>query len=275
MLAAAPLVYLFGIVRAPAEPLSSSDAKTAGGAEFGPCRTLLQGSLLAVVSDLRLEEGETLDNLMCEPATAQDLILHHHRVLEGMASQTAVIPLRFGSVFSDDEVVRSMLARGHDAFLDEIDGLDGAAEWGLKVFCNRNRLGERLSREKPEIADLRARVSNASEGKAFFLQRQLERLISAETDRAIVCCLDDAERRLDSVSRCFARGKTQPARLHGREAEMVFNGAFLVLQGGEDAFLEIVDDLRGACLGFDYEITGPWPPYSFVDCGLHGGENAA
>jgi len=277
MSVSAPLVYLFGIVRAHVPPECSTGVTTVGGAEFGPCRILPQGCLSAVVSDLRLPEGETLENFLRDPGRTEDTILHHHRMLAGMVSQSAVLPLRFGSVFSDDEGVRVELAKGHDAFLEEINGVDGAVEWGLKVFCNQGRLGEKLSRERPEIAKFTAIISGASEGKAFFLARQLERLVDEESDRAISRCLDHTKQRLEGIFQRFALGKIQPGRLHGHASEMVFNGAFLINWGREDAFFETVDDLRGAWsgFGFDYESTGPWPPYSFVQCNLHGGSNAA
>jgi hypothetical protein len=276
MSSSASLVYLFGIVRAHAPPGRSAGVTTMGGAEFGPCRLLPQGSLSAVVSDLSLPEGETLDHFLRDPCRAEKTILHHHRMLEGMVSQSTVVPLRFGSVFSDDEGVRAVLAKGHDAFVEEINGIDGAAEWGLKVFCDRGRLGEKLSCERPQIAELKLRLSSASEGKAFFLERRLERLVHEESDRAIIRCLDDTKQRLKRLSRRFALGKIQHGLVHGHDSEMVFNGAFLISRGSEEGFFAVVDDLCGAFsgFGFDYESTGPWPPYSFVHCNLDGGGNA-
>lgn len=270
-------VYLFAILPARSAPETLDGPGPDGEGIFGPCRAVPQDALWGVASDLMLPEGETLESLMADAGAAEDLVLHHHRVLEDLARQATVLPLRFGSVFSNDEALGAALAANQDTLLEALATIDGAVEWGLKIYGERGRLGERLAETLPEVAGLRAEASDASEGKAFFLGRRLARRIEEETDRAIDRCLDLTERRLEAVARRMTRSRPQPAEVHGRDSEMVFNGAFLVDRGGEDRFFEMVEDLRAAYagFGFDFEITGPWPPYSFVDCNLSGDGHAA
>lgn len=271
-----PSVYLFGIVRANARLHGSDVVATVGAAEFGPLRMLTDGELSAIVSDLSLPEGTTLDMLLQEPKQVEALVLHHHQVLEDVAGQVAALPLRFGSLFSNDDGVRETLVSGHECFLRSINDIDGAVEWGLKVFCNRSRLAERLRNENPEIAEFQAKVSGASEGKRFFLERRLERLIDDEVGHAIARCLDQTTRLIAPRCRRFAKAKVRSAQHDGQEAEMVFNGAFLIDRGREDGFSAAVDDLRLAYadFGFDYKTTGPWPAYSFVEGKLKEEGNA-
>lgn len=272
-----PSVYLFGIVRADARLEGPDVATKTGASAFGPWRMLTDGGLSAIVADLHLPQGTTLETLLQEPRQAEVLVVHHHQVLETVAGQAAVLPLRFGSLFSNEDGVRETLAGGQERFLQSITDIDGAAEWGLKVFCDRSRLGERLRNDSREIADFQAKVSGASEGKRFFLERRLERMIDDEAGHAVVRCLNHTHRLIEPLSKCHAGAKIRPAYLHGRESEMVLNAAFLIDQGREDGFLGAVHDLREAYsdLGFDYESTGPWPAYSFVEGKLNGDGNAA
>lgn len=268
-------VYLFGILRARSAPETLGRPGSTDNGIFGPCRDAPQDALLGVVSDLKLPEGETLESLMADASVVEDLALHHHRTLEHLARQAVVLPLRFGCVFSGDKALGAALAANQDTLLEALENIDGAMEWGLKIYCERGRLGEQLAETLPEVAELRGETSGASEGKAFFLGRRLERRMEEETDRAIDRSLEFAERRLEAVSRRMTRSRPQPPEMHGRASEMVFNGAFLVDRGGEDRFFGMVDELRAtyAGFGFDHEITGPWPPYSFVDCNLSGEDN--
>jgi hypothetical protein len=61
--------------------------------------------------------------------------------------------------------------------------------------------------------------------------------------------------------------KLQPAAVHGRADEMVWNNAFLVAKPDEERFFAVLDELRkvNRPFGFHYEINGPWPPFSFAD----------
>lgn len=277
MLFSKPLVYLFCIVRSGARLEGSEVAAKVGAVEIGPRRTLTIGDLSAIVSDLQLPQDTVLETLLQDPEQAEEFVLHHHRVLEDLAARTTVLPLRFGSLFSDDDSVREAIRNGRGRILRSIEDIEGAAEWGLKVFCDRARLSERLRRDKPEIAGLQTEVVRASEGKRFFLERRLERLLDDEAGHAILRCLDHTGQRLEPLCKHHTKGKIQPARLHGQGSEMVSNGAFLINRGREDGFFRAIDDLRRAYagFGFDFECTGPWPAYSFVDGKIRENGNAA
>lgn len=272
----APPVYLFGILRARSMPGDLGSDGPADNQMFGPCRGLRQGELLGIVSDLRLAEGETPEGILGDPGIAKGLVLHHHRVLDGLLRAATVLPLRFGCAFSGDDAVVAAMSASQSSLLEALGSVEGGMEWGLKIYCDRDRLGTRLAEAEPEIVRLRAEASCASTGKAFFLGRRLERQIEAESERAIGRCLDFVERRLEIVSKRMKQNRPQSAEVHGRDCEMVSNGAFLIALGGEQAFFEIVDDLRAAYagFGFDFETTGPWPPYSFVDLDMNGEDNA-
>lgn len=277
MLVLGSAVYVFGIVRAGVGPSGADAATKIGAVEFGPLRVLTDRDVSAVVSDLLLPEGTLIETLLQDPRQAEILILHHHRVLGQVAGQAAALPLRFGSLFSDDGGVREMLAKRRDRFLQAIAEIDGAAEWGLKIFCDRSPLGLRLCDENPRLAGLKAEIAGASEGKRFFLERRLEHLVDDEIGRAITQYLERAGRLLSPLCRRRAEGRIQPARLHGHGSEMVFNGMFLIDETCKDGFLLTIDELRQAPAdsGFEHEITGPWPPYSFVDGQLNGDGYAA
>jgi len=277
MSTSAPLVYLYGIVRTDLKPDFGTVSTPVGEVEFGPCRHLSNGGLSAIVSTMKPPEGRTLDDILQDDRGSKDLVLHHHRTLEALVGRQTVLPLRFGAVFGDDQGVERVMRHNHEALQAALDRIDGSVEWGLKIFCDRDRLGQWLASDNPAIAEMKEKIADASEGKGFFLGRQLDRLREKEADSAIARSIDRTVDRLGGVSRDIAVGKTQPAELHGHDSEMVFNVACLVNQGLEQSWFQVVDDLGRAYadFGFGYERTGPWPPYSFVSCKLEGDEDAA
>ena len=69
--------------------------------------------------------------------------------------------------------------------------------------------------------------------------------------------------------------KFQPAAVHGRADDMVWNNAYLVAKPAEERFFALIGELRKVHgpRGFHYEINGPWPPLSFADYRLVEREN--
>ncbi len=273
----APPTYVYGIVRTGSKPRFAEGPERDGTAEFGRPRLLPCGDLTAIVGDLVMPEGVSLDQLLRDDRQARKMVLEHHRVLEAVAGEHTVLPLRFGAMFTDDDRVSGALERNRDELLAALERIHDALEWGFKIYRDRHRLAAGLAKEIPAIVNLKKQIAATTEGKAFFLRRRLERVIEEETDQAVARCTNYSIERLRGVVRDFTPSGIQSAEVHGREGAMVFNGAYLVSRGAEQVFFERVDELHGAYagFGFDYETSGPWPPYSFADCRLESDDHAA
>jgi hypothetical protein len=59
----------------------------------------------------------------------------------------------------------------------------------------------------------------------------------------------------------------QPLELSGRRETMLLNGAYLVPVESQGRFAEAFEALRQEVGrdGIELVLTGPWPPYNFVD----------
>src|SRR3954462_10305509 len=103
-------VYVYGIVSA-----SAQGAVSSAGVEGADVRTIREGRIAALVSDLDTSQL----------AAARE-IRAHWRVLEAVSESATVLPVRFGTVMTDDEAVRERLLTSHEerlaALLDELAG---------------------------------------------------------------------------------------------------------------------------------------------------------
>jgi hypothetical protein len=61
------------------------------------------------------------------------------------------------------------------------------------------------------------------------------------------------------------RHPPQDPALTGRSGTLILNMAYLLDDEQVEGFLELVRDLDRRAPGIDVEVTGPWPPYSFID----------
>ena len=277
-----PRLYAYAIVRLRNGDPSPAPMDGVGGR---PVRTISRGGLAALISDLTPQGGTTISDALRDPSVVKDMVLDHHRVLQSMVEQCTVLPLRFGAVFASDDSVEAELDAHREALCEALERIDGACEWGVKIFGDRAILRSRPAEEtpalraalrnrssakwlSPAIRAARQQIAATTEGRAFFLRRKLEEIAEEEVERAIGHCIANSRRLLTSTARAAATLKTQPQAIHGRTDEMVWNGAYLVSKDREDRFFECIAALKQAHgpSGFDYECTGPWPPSSFAEC---------
>src|SRR5262245_35033799 len=159
-----PRIYAYGIVR-----LHDGDDLAAPvplhGLHGGAVRALACGRLAALVSDLPPQASAPLDDIWRDPDRIKSLVLEHHRVLHGVVLERTVLPLHFGAVFSDDDGVATALAMHYDALWEALDRVDGAREWGVKIFCDQDVLHSHLSQDTDGVGAGPAQIDAPSAGR--------------------------------------------------------------------------------------------------------------
>ena len=276
MSSAKSIVYVYGVItNYSGIVLDFPPGDLAGLVESGPLRILPFGDIGALVCDFILPDGSDLETILKDSRSAERMILNHHLVLADMVSLYTILPLRFGAAFPEDAGVITALVERYSELKIALSRIDGAIEWGVKSFCNREMLSECVAKTVSEISVLEGEIADQGEGKAFFLRRRIERLILDEVEKTIKKCLVGAQDQLKLLALEETLVKLQPPTVHGHKHEMVSNRSYLIAQGAEDAFMQSLEDLRlvYAPFGFDYQINGPWPAYSFSDQQLGGSVN--
>lgn len=238
--------YVYGVVpagtRLPAEDRGIGDPPA-------PVELVRHADIAAVVSPIRL------DKPIGEPAD----LLAHADLLDHIAADAAVLPVRFGAVLaSRAAVVDELLTGDHDDFVAALADLRGRAEYVIRArFVERTVLAEIVS-ETPEIAGLRDEIRRLPEGAARGLELRLGELVgqAIETKRAL------ATRELvDSLAPVSAASAVR-APSHEMDAAHV---AFLVETARGTEFEGIVEAVARRWPGYaTVRMLGPIAPYDFV-----------
>jgi len=209
------------------------------------------------------------------PARLKDLnwiaekVKLHERIVEHAMQHGCVIPLKFGTVFSSEDNVHSMLEAHAGEFRRNLAALAGKEEWGVKVYCDRQRLADDVRARDPRMIDLERQIAAAPKGRAFLLGKRRADTLSAAVDATIASLSQEIFDRLTKQSVRSRINPPLPAEVTGRKEEMILNSASLVLRESVPSFLDAADSLkeslgsRGALI----ECTGPWPPYNFCEFG--------
>ncbi|MFB7500368.1 GvpL/GvpF family gas vesicle protein [Streptomyces sp. NPDC056161] len=230
------------------------------GVAGAPPRRLAGEGLVAIVGDVGEEDfaesalHKRLEDLDWVSSTARA----HEAVVAALMTVTSPLPLRLGTVFRDDDGVRTMLRTQKDRFLELLDRVDGRVEWGVKVYMY-------LPEAAPETEQKRAAT-----GRDYLRQRS-HRHTAQETQ------WQQAEGVSETLHAELARHavatrlhRPQGAVLSGVRGRNVLNAAYLVDRVRSREFTKIVEKkkdetvaITGGPQGLRVELTGPWAAYSF------------
>lgn len=265
--------YVYGIVK------NDNDETVQEWPEKGidpsyPVYALPHRDVQAVVSKVPLQQydQEPLENNLNNMEWLEEKVRAHQRVLDMVLADHTFIPMKFCTICRGEDGVQKILAQHYEGFLDALNRLHGKQEWGVKVYCESDALYRRVLETSERLRDLKSSVAGKPSGAAYFEKKRLEKEIVEEAERVTDECAQRSHDRLAAYAEASVINALQDKEITGRGEESVLNAAYLVTEGQFTAFQA---ELRGLTeeysdLGFTYEMTGPWPPYNFVEIGSKG-----
>lgn len=258
------LTYLYGIVASDAEDPPADLL----GLDGGRVRVVRGERVGALVSDVAAPDytDAVLDARLSDLQWVGERGLAHERVLDWYAERGPIIPLSLFSLHRADDRVAQRLEGEAERFERTLERLRGRREWGVKVWRNDATLGEHLAELSPAIAALAGEIERAEPGRRFLLEKKRETLRSEEMRRVSARISHETYARLREEAERSVTIPIQPATTP-TDRVLVLYAAFLVPDEGFAAFQRRLGELAGTFqpTGFEFEFTGPWPPYHFAD----------
>jgi hypothetical protein len=266
--------YVYGFTQAGLAPEAAGAAMTDGGVSASLVSVGMDephapffrrsGRVAAVLSRVSQTEfcGPTGEKNLQDLAWLAPRACRHEAVLEQVMRLGAVLPARFGTLFSSTASLESFMRRHEAAIGRFLERVGGQEEWAVKGFLNQARAEEEwLARRRSEEP-----CRSGSPPGVAYLQEQSLRIQARQEldDRLAEACghlLDELKLLASEIvpRRILARETPEPAR------EMVLNWALLLPAA---AVADFRGRLQGAKAeqdpsGLALEVSGPWPPYSF------------
>ncbi|GAA2148616.1 GvpL/GvpF family gas vesicle protein [Actinomadura napierensis] len=264
-------VYLYGVTRG-LDPAALDDTAGVAGAPVRAVPSAGPGGLTALVSTVRLDEygeaalRENLEDLAWLEATARA----HHEVVDRAAHAAPTAPVRIATIYRDDARVAQVLAEQGDRFAQALDRVTGRAEWGVKAYAHRDALEADEPAEPPQAAESAGpapgpAAQGPGAGTAYLRRRQQERQRRADAGRKVseqATAIHDGLAALAVASR---HHPPQDPKLSGHAGVQILNAAYLLDEDDAPGFADAARAAGERYPGIEVEVTGPWPPYSFID----------
>ncbi|MGW7068928.1 GvpL/GvpF family gas vesicle protein [Streptomyces sp. NPDC054855] len=254
------LRYVYAICR----PFDAALHAQLTGVDGAPPGQLSHHGLIAVVGTVPEQDfaeeplRRHLEDLDWLSATARA----HQSVIDALTAVTTPLPLRLATVFRDDAGVRAMMEAREDSFRRTLDRLDGRVEWGVKIYSDAQAASPAAEPEKP------------ASGRDYLRQRR-------QRNRAHEEMWESAEKFAHRLHDTLCE-HAEDARLHAPQnsalskesGRNVLNAAYLVPRSESEAFVELVERVKGEESGMRVELTGPWAAYSFAGVEVEGDDVA-
>ncbi len=253
----APVLHAYGVVPADAEVELPSR-----GVDGAPVQLARRDDLAAIVSPLDgARYGEEVWRAHAEdPDWLTEFALAHQDVLSAVATSCDVLPFRIPGMYADEHALLEVVAAERDLLLEGLAAVRGRVEWGVKVFWTgaaEEPSGEARPASGRDYLQLRAQHAGSRER-------------AAEDRRSRVVA---AYERIAGVADDSVTSPPQDPALSRRREPMLLNSAHLVPRDDEEPFFATLAEVNRelAPSGLLVEVSGPWPPYSFVG-GRHRAE---
>ncbi|MCX6233318.1 MAG: GvpL/GvpF family gas vesicle protein [Bacteroidetes bacterium] len=205
----------------------------------------------AVVSDIKRAD------LIADKTNA----IEYAGVIENLAQQFTLLPMQYGSLMESTDAIKKMLERNYNKIQHNLLKVENKVEFGLKVFCDSEKLKAEL-RAKSE-ADTKTPAQPAPEIKNSVYvdyvnkklkEHRLEELLLTYVD-SVIAEITEYLARLNAVNK-FKKMAT---------ATTIIDAVFLLEKDKKGELIQAVEDLQDHYSGLNFVLTGPWPPYNFVD----------
>jgi hypothetical protein len=220
------------------------------------------GELQAACSPLAPDADEP------DPAWLAAEAQRHHATVRHLFEAGPVLPIRFGTVLNAEDI-GSLLQSHASQLTAELDRLTGVAEWGVKIVIDPDSLARAAESSSDALRELDAELTTSTQGRGYLLKRKREALLGDAVERHADRVTEDVRAGLAMLS--IEDAHLPPPSVTPAGQHVIANLAFLVAAPRAPEFEAAADRLARSA-GVGLELSGPWPPYSFVRLSL-GGES--
>ena len=191
----------------------------------------------------------------------QSNALEYASVVESISEQFTLLPVRFGSVLDSTDAIIKMVEKNYPDIQLNLQKVENKFEFGLKILCDSEKLKAELTAKYMADADIPGKTSPEIKNSPSrewvnrkLTEHRIEELLLSHIDKLIAVITASFD-QLDTIHK-FKKMAT---------SAIIIDAVFLLDKGKKDALIRTVSDLQSQFPGLNFVLTGPWPPYNFVD----------
>ncbi len=225
---------------------------------FGPLGIGERGDELYTVSFNDIAAVVSNSPIIDYSVSRQNL-LSHERAVEEVMKEYVVLPVRFGTIASDEEKIKKILEVEYNKFKDLLNKLKDKKELALKAIFKEEIIYKDILAKYEDIKALKEKIRGLSFVKTYYQRMEIGKMVESALQREKEIYKDDILNRLLPLA-----AEVKINNTYGET--MIINAAFLVEKHREAEFdqkIQELDTKYGGKIKFKY--TGTLPPFNFVN----------
>lgn len=250
--------YVYCVIASAKPPIAAR--VSAGLPGMGKVRVLpVDRALHVAVADAPLNRysEDAINRGLADLDWVSKAAIAHEAVVESFIGATAVLPMKLFTIFTSDDRAVAHVRTQRDRIAAVVKRVANHDEWGVRVALADRAQASRAS------ASMTPRKAPAT-GADYLTRKKARRDASVEL----------AARAQETVAALYDRFAERSKQAKRRSAgdlpvesgPLLLDAAFLVPRTRSAAFRALVQREARTLKshGYDVTLTGPWPPYTFV-----------
>jgi hypothetical protein len=196
---------------------------------------------------------------------AKRWIFTHNYVIDKATKRFGtVLPLSFDVIIKgNDDTVKDALSKGYDKLKGELERVKGRAEYTVQIFCDPEKLTEKILSEDQELKELEEKIEKMPKGATYLLQRKLELktkdMISAGISRLAEEFSSKMREHIEEMK--VEETSRVPEKYRGNK--LIVTLACFVSNEKVEGLGRVLEEINNR-EGYAVRFTGPWAPFSFI-----------
>jgi hypothetical protein len=239
-------LYVYGVTEIPSKPFTVNSEAVDG---LGTVEPIPEGGYLCWASRVNRQEfaldlQQNMQNLEWLAACS----IRHQKVLSEIGEITQVLPARFGTVFLSPETLLTDFREKLPNLREVFRRIADADEWGIKIF------GTAQARTSAAVT--------ASSGVDYLKQK------SAALQNSSAARRDEETEAFGEELASISEASVPGGKASSGQPGLLWSASFLVKRTQKKRFDQLLKRYAEQWAGTRrIDVSGPWPPYSFVSEG--------
>ena len=197
---------------------------------------------------------------MTKYVISRENLIAHEKVIEEVMKDNTVLPVRFCTIATSVEEIRSLLMKRYQELKNLLRSMDNKVELGLKLFWqDMESIFKEIGSTHKEIKSLKQKLIKKSTSPSLDEKVDLGKKVKEALERKRE---DETEEILDILRpKCINLRKNKIMT-----DAMVLNCAFLIDRTREREFDDIIEDLSQKYKNrLKFKYVGPIAPFNFAE----------
>ena len=175
-----------------------------------------------------------------------------------------VLPFSFDVIIKGDEsTVKDWLSKNYEKLKQELERVKDKAEYTVQIFCDQDRLTEKILSEDEELKALKEKIEKMPQRAAYLLQRKLELRIKDKISAEISKLAEEFALKIREHVEEMRVEETSRVPEKYKDKKLIVTLSCLVRKSRVEELGKVLEEIN-AREGYVVRFTGPWAPFSFI-----------